>query len=508
MTTAAAGQVPIPGTKPSRSVVALLALAMVIAAALAIGSFAAHDPIFALVGVVGLLATVMVAGRPEAAALIVVGLIYSNAPVVFVTFHGLPLAIGAAVPFILVAPLAYDLLVRRERIVVTPALPWIVVYLVVLIVSTIGSRDTGDAASALSAFVIEGLALYILVTNTIRSPGAVRAVVWVLLIVGAILGGLSLFQQITETYTNAYFGFAQTESSVTGTTSTGIERLAGPIGEKNRYAQIMLMLVPLAIMQATAERRRGVKLVALGCAALAAIATALTFSRGAALAAAIVLLAMVALRYVRLTHVLAAIALITIVLLAVPQYGERVTSVGALLSLLSDEPPGAETDNSLLSRATENLTALSVWADHPIVGVGPGEFPAYYRDYADEIGLSVRAQDREAHNLYLGIAAESGSLGLIAFLGAVIVTLWQLSRARRAALRTRPDLAAIATGFLLSIVAYLASGLFLHLSYARYYWLLLALGGAAAMVIGRVVAAADDSGRGRLTGFRVDADRA
>jgi O-antigen ligase len=480
--------------------VALLALAMVIAAALAIGSFAAHDPIFALVGVVGLLATVMVAGRPEAAALIVVGLIYSNAPVVFVTFHGLPLAIGAAVPFILVAPLAYDLLVRRERIVVTPALPWIVVYLVVLIVSTIGSRDTGDAASALSAFI--------LVTNTIRSPGAVRAVVWVLLIVGAILGGLSLLQQITETYTNAYFGFAQTESSVTGTTSTGIERLAGPIGEKNRYAQIMLMLVPLAIMQATAERRRGVKLVALGCAALAAIATALTFSRGAALAAAIVLLAMVALRYVRLTHVLAAIALITIVLLAVPQYGERVTSVGALLSLLSDEPPGAETDNSLLSRATENLTALSVWADHPIVGVGPGEFPAYYRDYADEIGLSVRAQDREAHNLYLGIAAESGSLGLIAFLGAVVVTLWQLSRARRAALRTRPDLAAIATGFLLSIVAYLASGLFLHLSYARYYWLLLALGGAAAMVIGRVVAAADDSGRGRLTGFRVDADRA
>ena len=32
-------------------------------------------------------------------------------------------------------------------------------------------------------------------------------------------------------------------------TETGVSRLAGPIGEKNRYAQIMLMLVPLGILQ-------------------------------------------------------------------------------------------------------------------------------------------------------------------------------------------------------------------------------------------------------------------
>jgi hypothetical protein len=51
------------------------------------------------------------------------------------------------------------------------------------------------------------------------------------------------------------------------------------------------------------------------------------------------------------------------------------------------------------------------------------------------------------------------------------------------ALQSRPDLAAIATGFSLAIVAYLATGLFLHLSYARYFWLMLALGGAAAVVI-------------------------
>jgi hypothetical protein len=66
---------------------------------------------------------------------------------------------------------------------------------------------------------------------------------------------------------------------------------------------------------------------------------------------------------------------------------------------------------------------------------------------------------------------------------AVVVSLVGLARARRAALATRPDLAALATGFLLSIVAYLASGVFLHLSYARYFWMMLALAGVAAIVV-------------------------
>jgi O-antigen ligase len=477
------------GERGARSLGAILALGLVIVIGLVVGSAAANEPFLALFGVLGLLVVVIVARRPEAASLLVVGLIYSNAPTVFVTFHSLPLIIGGSVPLILAAPLAYELLIRRQKIIITPALPWIVFYLVIQIVSTITSRDTASSASELGSFAIEGLGLYLLVTNTVRSPEILRAIIWVLLIVGILLGGLSLFQQLTDTYSNSYFGFAQTESSATGLIDVGLDRLAGPIGEQNRYAQIMLMLMALAIMQVSAERQRWLKLAALLCAALTAIAVALTFSRGAALAAGIILAVMVAFRYIRISHVVAAIGLIAVVLIAVPSYGARVTTVTGVLSLLSDQPAGDAADNSLVSRATENLTALSVWADHPLVGVGPGEFPSYYRDYADEIGQSVRAQDREAHNLYLGIAAETGSLGLIAFLGAVIATLWQLARARRAAMLTRPDLAAMATGFLLAIVAYLASGLFLHLSYARYFWLILALGGAAAVIIGRITTA-------------------
>jgi len=470
-------------TGRSRTLLLILTTAIAVAASLAVGAAAAQQPVIAIAGVLVLLGAVAVAIRPEVAVLIVVGMIYSNTPVVLSQFNDLPIAIAASVPLLLVAPLAYDILVRREKIVLTPAMPWIAAFFVIQIVSTITARNTTDAVTSLGTFLSEGIGLYFLITNSIRSPESLRAVIWVLLAVGAFLGGLSFFQQITETYGNSYFGFAQTEAAATGVTETGIARLAGPIGEKNRYAQIMLMLVPLAVLQFSAERSRWLKVAALGCAALAAIATALTFSRGAALAAGIIVLAMVALRYIRLSHLVAAVALIAVVLIAVPAYGARLSSLGELGSLLSDEPAGTGTDNSLLSRATENLTALRVFADHPILGVGPGQFPDYYRAYANEIGVSVRAADRQAHNLYLGIAAETGILGLTAFLGAVAVTLFQLARARARALASRPDLAAMAAGFMLALVAYLASGLFLHLSYARYYWLVLALAGAAASVI-------------------------
>ena len=485
---------PVATDRRRRSATAVIGLMGAIALGLVVGGITAQNPIVGLAAVLAMLGAVVVAIRPDAAVLIVVGLIYSNAPVVLVQFHGVPVLLAAAVPFILAAPLAYDLLVERREIILPPATPWLALFLVVQILSTIGARDAGAAATALATFAVEGFGLYILVVNTVRSPEILRGVVWVLLIVGAALGALSLFQQLTGTYGNAYFGFAQTDAAETGLTETGLARLAGPIGEKNRYAQVMLMLVPLAIMQAAAERDRMLRLAALGAGGLAAIATALTFSRGAALAAGMIVLAMIAMRYLRLSHVLAALVIVAAVLVAVPAYAERVASLADIGVLFEDEPAGSTADNSLLSRATENLAALNVFADHPILGVGPEQFPAYYRDYADEIGISVRAADREAHNLYLERAAENGILGLITFFGAVVATLVQLARARARAIARRPDLAAMASGFMLALVAYLATGIFLHLSYARYFWLVLALAGAAGSIVLRAMTADEEAG--------------
>jgi O-Antigen ligase len=484
--TPAAGPIDVPSAAPvaprfSWPPVIITALAIV--SCIAIGATAGSRPTIAVVGLIGLFLALASIIRPEVATLIVVFLLYSNAAVVAVTHFGVPVFVGAVVPMILVVPLGYEWLVKRQPVVVTPAFPWILGFLLVQIVGAIFARDVPAAAGELATFVLEGIGLYLLVINVVRTPSTMRNVVWTLLIVGAFLGGLSIYQAATGTYSNDYFGFAQSDATNDlGVTVKGLTRLAGPIGEKNRYAQIMLMLVPLALFQAWSERRRLLRLAAYGVAILASGAVILTFSRGAAVGFALVVAIMVLLRYIKLWQLFLVGLLAVSMLIAVPAYADRLTTLSAIVDTVTGNDAGSQADNSILSRATENLAALNVFSDHPIVGVGPGQFPQYYRQYADVIAISVKAEDRQAHNLYLSTAAETGILGLICFVMVLLVTLWQLAKARRRWIGRRTDLANLVTAFSLSVVTYMTTGIFLHLSYARYFWLIMALAGAAAYI--------------------------
>jgi len=242
----------------------------------------------------------------------------------------------------------------------------------------------------------------------------------------------------------------------------------------------MLMLVPLALFQAWSEKRRILRLTAYLSAVLCSGAVILTFSRGAAVGFAMVILIMTLLRYIKPIQLFLVGLLAVGMLIAVPQYLDRLNTLTAIVSTVTNGDSGSTADNSILSRATENLAALYAFADHPIIGVGPGQFSSYYRQYADEVAIVVKAQDREAHNLYLAMAADTGILGLACFMMILFVTLWQLAKGRRRWLGKRTDLANMCTAFSLSVVTYMTTGIFLHLSYERYFYLMMALAGAAA----------------------------
>jgi O-antigen ligase len=123
-----------------------------------------------------------------------------------------------------------------------------------------------------------------------------------------------------------------------------------------------------------------------------------------------------------------------------------------------------------------------VFLDHPTIGVGPGMFKAYSEEYGNQDALRRIETGRRAHSLYLEIAAENGAIGLALFLAALLLTLIGLAGARRANLGHDPELADLATAYLLALVCYLSTGIFLHLAYMRYFYLVLALGGAVAHV--------------------------
>jgi O-antigen ligase len=480
---------PFDGTRTAsrtrRAPALLIVLLVAVAMSAALGAVGGGNPVLAIVAAGAVLLALTMAIRPDATALVVVGVLYSNAAVIAVQFHGVPFIAAAGVPFLLVVPVGYELIVRRRPVVITSAFPLIALFLLIQVVGALLADDVASSTSDVEIFLVEGIGLYFMLTNTIRSLDTLRRVVWVLLAVGVFIGLLSAYQDVTKTYSNDYWGFAQMSLATLDTGVTTLSgatlqpRLAGPIGETNRYAQIMLMLVPLGLFWAVSARSQIPRVAAFAAAGAASVGVALTFSRGAAVGFFLVLAIMVVLGYIKPIQVFVVALGIALLLVAFPQYGSR---VGTIVATVTGDTASGSPDTAVLSRATEAITAVLVFADHPILGVGPGRFPSYYRLYADDVGILVKQRDREAHDLYLGILAEEGIVGFVVFMGILGITLRDLIRVRRRWLKTRPDIAAMATGLLLSIVTYMTTGLFLHLSYARYFWLMLALAGAAAHI--------------------------
>ena len=485
---------PVASRGADRSAVAMAAL--LIMGALAAGILAADAPLLTVAGASVLFLGFAIILRPDIATLTTIAILYTNAAVVAVRFHGVPLVVGAFVPLLLVVPLARDLVVRRLPVVAPPALGWMVVLLLIYLVSALFSSDTSRSWDGVVVFLVEGFGLYFLLINVIRTPEMLRYATWVLIASGALVSLASVHQVVTSNYDSNYFGFAQADAAIrTGVATLAGDvlqpRMAGSIGETNRFAQTMLMLVPLGIFRFIDERSTLLRVLAGVMTVLITLGVVLSFSRGGAVGLAALLLALVVLRTVRAQHVLAIVAVLAIILVAFPQYGNRLTSLAAAGGF--GEPGTAgEVDNSLLSRATETLAAALVIVDHPIIGVGPDMFPIHYEEYANVVGILIRNDAaREAHNLYLGIGAELGIPGLVVFLIIGGLTVRQLLRARRASIDRRPDLERLATPFLLSLMTYYVTGMFLHLSFGRFYFLILAAAGAAALITLRETTATD-----------------
>lgn len=460
-------------------------VAVTLGAAALVGAAAALSPVVVAAIALALLLAIRTLARPHLATLAVVALLYSNAVVVAVRWHGLPEAAQYLVPLALAVPMADRFLRRREPMVLARSAAFAALFLVAQIASTLASRDPGRASEGLEVSALEGIALFLLLVNSIPSASVLRKAGWVVLLVGAALGGLAVVDALTG-YGNDFGGFAQAGTDPRPLDFTrdplqpkGTPRVGGSIGETNRFAQVLLMAVGLGVAFAGQERRPSLRWAGAGLAAAAAAGVVLTFSRGGAVALVIILLIAVGLGALRPRHVAAGLLAIALVLVSVPEYRDRLTSITQLRTATQQTANEDESDGSIRSRATENLAALNVFLDHPILGVGPELFPTYYGEYATRIGIRVKPGEREAHNLYLDVASELGTVGLLSLGGVVVATIGGLRRARRS---SDPELRAVATGLLLGLAGYLISGVFLHFSFVRYFWLLMGLAGAASVL--------------------------
>ncbi len=80
--------------------------------------------------------------------------------------------------------------------------------------------------------------------------------------------------------------------------------------------------------------------------------------------------------------------------------------------------------NSMLVRWQYWQGSAKMYADHPLTGVGPGNFAHFYPHYKPAEALESVA---DPHNFLLGILTQYGPLGLIGFLAMLLIPLWRIA---------------------------------------------------------------------------------
>jgi O-antigen ligase len=411
--------------------------------------------------------------------------VYANLTVVAVRYYGVPTIVAGSVYLLLGIPFINYVVFQRQNVIFSRTFFLMVLYLGVMLLSAAFSELGNEAISRIVDYVLEGLALYFLIVNTIRKPATLRAGIWAIVFAGILMGSLSLYQELTGSYDQEFGGLAQVEAGEINSGEVDYlgqevkrQRLAGTLGSKNRYAQVMAVLLPLAILRAWSDHSRLFRLIAAVAWIPILAGTLLTFSRGAGLAIIAMVLMMVALRIVKARYVVAlALAGALFVYVAVPDYIYRLSTVSGVEDVATGN--AQEADGSIRGRATVALATFNIFLDHPILGVGPGQTKKFTQDYGNEVGFRRLETERKAHNMYLETLADTGIIGFTVFMAIVLTTMYELDKIRRRWAATNREVSYTAAAFLLAIFTYLATAVFLHLSYIRFYYLLLGLAGAA-----------------------------
>jgi putative inorganic carbon (HCO3(-)) transporter len=414
---------------------------------LAVAGLAAVSPMLALVLALGVIVV----------AVTLSNLVWGVALLTFLTFlEGVPgldgVVIAKPLGLVLVFSWALTIVSSGDSV---PFLPRDHGLLTALLVSFTGlgcvsaawALDSGAAISA-SIRLITVVALVLVVYSAVRTPRDLR------LVASAFVAG---------TFTVTVISLAN-GNSIAGRLS------AGGAFDPNYLAAVLVAAIALAafMLSGALPGERLALIVALGTFGVALI---LTGSRGGLVAAAVVLVVGVFAagplrgRAVAIGLIVIAAGLAYYLVLLPPELRDRVSNVST---------------TSSSGRTDEWQIALHMAGDHPIVGVGIGNYPISQIAYVtSQINLQkvdyVRNEGLIAHNTYLEVLAEMGIVGLsllVAIMGYALVQGW---RAIGVATTRSGRTTAIMRGLFVGMVGLMTAYVFLSGQYQKRLWLLLGL---------------------------------
>ena len=277
-----------------------------------------------------------------------------------------------------------------------------VVLVAVFVLATLLGQSLVTSARETLNFVVL-LALLVVATDLFTGDrGRMERVLAVLVWVAALCGVLALLETL-RILPGEFPRF-----------DTRFNRAALGFGQPNGLGLFLAVMIPLAAHRYVMARTRIGR--ALHALAIGAVIIGLvgTFSRGswlAVLAGSGVLLLS---RDWRLAGRIWLVALVCVVVVDLGSGGALRDTVQRTLG-----------DWVLEQRAALMIVGVLMFLEHPIIGVGPGGFA----DNLDRFGAQVSQLwdvQPTPHNAYVQMAAETGVIGLVAFVAFLAVTLWAL----------------------------------------------------------------------------------
>lgn len=212
-------------------------------------------------------------------------------------------------------------------------------------------------------------------------------------------------------------------------------RAVGTFGATDVIA--MSVVVGLAVtlsigLALSASGRR--RVTYLGLAAFLVIPLGLSLSRGSWISTIVAVVIVVAFAGGRVL-IASIVSVVALAIVLVLGFGIGSALIGDRIESIFDSP-----DSSINDRDDLRVTALGMWEDHPLTGVGLKSFPHYRDKYApadlnttsDVGGAGTEFMHQELlspHNQYLLVLSEQGLVGIAPFLALMLLSAGSALRA-------------------------------------------------------------------------------
>lgn len=272
-----------------------------------------------------------------------------------------------------------------------------------LLISALGPNL--DAVRCL-ARLFSYLALFYGVVGWVETKEQIGTVIRILLSSTILVALFGFYQVVAQGYTDLYFHLYPSQEEALEDWNG---RVTSVLFHFNSLAGYLNLVLPFSLACMVLGKERWLRLLALVAHSLACAALYFTGSRGGLIAYGGMVL--VALWFFKpKTAAFSRIALASALSLAI------------VLSLQPRTPGGGRLgevdDFTSSSRLALWGTAGVMFLQHPVLGVGYGNYRSLYNDYLP----GVTPNQLDSHNLYLQFLAETGIIGFVAFF--LIVTMF------------------------------------------------------------------------------------